>query len=120
MMNNNIKVINTIKQDDFKKIAEMYKDESINKTFDGVRINRLAAAEFAFLIYLNQKPIGFILLVRETCNTNFLDIDIAIKKEYQSKGYGKKALEIFRDNFLNLIQDDIRVEVSKKILRLTF
>lgn len=112
-MKNEIRVIYAEKQDDFNKIMNLYINPDINSTFGGYRKDRLAASEISFLIYLNNEPIGFILLVGEHQRKDSLGIDIALKKEYRGKGYGKIALEIFKEKYLTKIEDKIHVEVNK-------
>jgi predicted acetyltransferase len=67
-------------------------DEVIKGTFKNID-NRIVVSEYMLFIIMDQKPIGFILLVPEQVN-KCLFIDMGIKCEYRSKGYGKKALEI--------------------------
>ena len=112
-MKNEIKVIYVTKADEYKQIMNLYQDQTIQNTFQGYRTDRLAASEITFLIYHNNTPIGFILLVRENQRRNSLGIDIAIKKEYRGNGYGKLAMEIFKEHYLPLIEEHIHVQVSK-------
>ena len=113
-MNEEIQVIYVNDSDGYKKICELYKDPEINGTFDGYRDDRIVASEISFLIYLNDLPIGYILLVREKERKESLAVDIAIKKEYRTKGYGKKAVEIFKDKFLKQIKDTLHFQVKKE------
>lgn len=98
---------------DFNILIHLYKQENINCIFSGYRPDRLLASEYSFLIYLDDVPIGFILCVRELQRKKHLSIDIALLEEYRNNGYGKKALEIFKQIYLLQIPEDLLVEVSK-------
>lgn len=100
-------------KEDFDILMDLYNKEEINSTFAGYRADRLLSSDYSFLIYLDKLPIGFILCVREYARKNNLSIDMALLKDYRNKGYGRKALEIFRDVFLHQIPDDLIVEVDK-------
>jgi len=113
-MNEELHVIYVNDSDGYKKIVELYKDPEINATFDGYRRDRVAASEISFLICLNDLPIGYILLVREKDRKESLGVDIAIKKDYRAKGYGKKTMEIFKQKFLKQIKDTMHFQVKKE------
>lgn len=113
-MNDTINIINISDSTEFNKLISLYNDPEINEAFGGYRPDRILNSEITFLIYLNSEPIGFILLIREKERKNSLGIDMALKKEYRSRGYGKKAMEIFKDNFLKLIQNDLHIQITKE------
>lgn len=101
-------------KEEFNTLVQLYKQENINRTFSGYRPDRLLASEYSFLIYLDEIPIGFILCVRERMRKNSLSIDMALLEEYRNNGYGKKALEFFRDVYLLQIPEHLIVEIDKE------
>lgn len=70
----------------------MNTEEGIREIFGG-RDDRLMTASNSWLIKANDNNIGFINLVTEKANYNFLFLDMGIIKAYRGKGYGKKFLE---------------------------
>ena len=110
----NLDVVLVTESDQFDILSELYQQSEINGTFGGYRVDRIVGAEISFLINLNDKPIGFILLVREFKRKNDLSIDIAISKEYRKKGYGRKAMEIFKEKYVPRINDSLIAEVNKQ------
>lgn len=103
-------------KEDFDILKKLYMKKEINSTFSGYRADRISASEYSFLIYLDDVPIGFILCVREIKKNNSLSIDMAILKKYRNKGYGREALEAFRDYYLHQIPENMIVEVDKNNL----
>ena len=95
-------------------IIDLYEKKEINKTFGGFRPDRLMSSSYHFLITLNDKNIGFILLVKEKQNKQVLFLDIAILKKYRNKGYGKEALILFKEKYAYQIQDAIIAETQKE------
>ena len=95
------------------EVLKLYKDQKIRETFDGVRIDRLVASEYIFLLRSNEENIGFILLVRETSKVNYLTLDIGIIEKYRGKGYGKKTMEVFKNEYFNRINDEIHIQVRQ-------
>lgn len=110
----NVKLARNI--EDLEEIICLYQKKEINETFGGFRGDRLAGAPYHFLITLNNTPIGFILLVKEIENNQYLALDIALLKKYRNKGYGQKALSIFKEKYANQIKDTIIAETKKNNL----
>lgn len=94
-------------------IISLYENPEINETFGGFRLDRLAGAPYHFLITLNDKNIGFILLVKELENKNNLFLDIAILKKYRKQGYGKQALIKFKEKYAYQLTENIIAETKK-------
>jgi len=49
---------------------------------------------FPFAIYVNEIPVGFIMLGYYECKNQYTLWKFLIDKQYQNKGYGKKALQL--------------------------
>ena len=112
-MKDDLKLTYINKKEEFEILSNLYLNEDINKYFGGYRIDRILASEFSFLIYLKSVPIGFILLVREKNNMNFLAVDMALLKEYRFKGYGSKALYLFKKLYLKQISSSLIIETNQ-------
>ena len=69
----------------------MNREDGIRDVFVG-RTDRIINADISWMIQAGNKNIGFINLVVEKCNYNYLFLDMGIIKEYRGKGYGKKFL----------------------------
>lgn len=110
----NLDVVLVTESEQFDVLNELYMQSEINGTFGGYRVDRIVGSEISFLIKLGDKPIGFILLVREFKRKNDLSIDIAISKEYRKNGYGKKAMEIFKEKYVHRINESLIAEVNKQ------
>lgn len=67
-------------------------DLGIREVFGG-RFDRIIATCISWMIKDKDKNIGFINLVEEKVNHNFLFLDMGIIKEYRGKGYGKRFLK---------------------------
>lgn len=70
----------------------MTNEEGIRDIFFG-RFDRFITASISWLIKANDENVGFINLVVEKANYNFLFLDMRIIKAYRGKGYGKKFLK---------------------------
>lgn len=79
-------------EDNTSLYSMMNTEEGIREIFGG-RNDRLMTAKNSWLIKANDNNIGFINLVTEKANSNFLFLDMGIIKAYRGKGYGKKFLE---------------------------
>lgn len=99
---------------DLDAIIDLYEKDETNETFGGFRPDRLMGSSYHFLITLNNKNIGFILLVKEKQNKQVLFLDIAISKKFRNKGYGKQALVLFKEKYINQIKDVIIAETKKE------
>lgn len=109
--NINLVYVNTPEQ--FETINELYKKPEINKTFDGYRTDRIICSQYSFLIYLDETPIGFILIVQEEKFKTELSIDIAILEKYRKNGYAKQAIIQFKSIFIPQIEEDLIAEVKQ-------
>lgn len=79
-------------EDNTSLYSMMNTEEGIREIFGG-RDDRIMTAKSSWLIKANDNNIGFINLVTEKANSNFLFLDMGIIKAYRGKGYGKKFLE---------------------------
>lgn len=80
-------------QEDNTSLYSMMNDEEGIREIFGGRYDRLMTTSNSWLIKANDNNIGFINLVTEKANHNFLFLDMGIIKAYRGKGYGKKFLE---------------------------
>lgn len=103
--------IRSYRSDDYMNLLNLYNDDEIKDTFNGFRADRLIASEYIFMIDLNKKNIGFILLVFK--NKNELNIDMGILKEYRNKGYGKEVMKQLKIIINANVDKDIIAEVKK-------
>lgn len=103
--------IHSYNDKEYMDLLNIYNDEDIKDTFNGFRTDRLVASEYIFMIDLNKKNIGFILLVFE--NKNNLSIDMGILKEYRNKGYGKEAMKQLKDIINTSVDKNVYAEVKK-------
>lgn len=86
------------------KIIDMMKNEDGISDIFKTRIDRVATAEYSFLILLNDIEVGFVLLVPEKLNYDFYFLDVGIKKEYRNMGIGTKVLnKLIEMNFSKYI-----------------
>lgn len=67
-------------------------EDGIKDVFRG-KNDRLNTTSVSWMIEADNKNIGFINLVVEKANYNFLFLDMGIIKDYRGKGYGKKFLK---------------------------
>ena len=77
--------------------------EGIKDVFYG-KYDRIITSEYSYLIMKNELVIGFINLVREKGNKDFLFIDMGIKPEYRKQGIGTWAIE--RVKKVLLVEDE--------------
>lgn len=78
--------------EDFDIIIDLMNNaDGIKEVFRG-RTDRLITSPYSFLIQHEDEVIGFLNLVIEKNNENFLFLDAGIIKEYRSKGIGKLVL----------------------------
>lgn len=79
-----------------KDSNDMYRmmnvEEGIKDVFLG-RTDRIITASDSWMIQAGDKNIGFINLVVEKSNYNYLFLDMGIIKDYRGKGYGKRFLK---------------------------
>lgn len=80
-------------QKDYSDLYSMMNTEDGIKEIFGDRQDRLMTTVISWLITANSNHIGFINLVEEKADHNFLFLDMGIIKAYRGKGYGKKFLE---------------------------
>ena len=69
------------------KQTEVFKD----------RMDRLRSSEVSTLIMVNDEVAGFVNLVRENRNYDFLFLDMFILEEYRSRKIGSKVFEILQN-----------------------
>lgn len=93
MENYEIILKNAFNNEDTSKIFDMMNnEEGINDIFRN-RLDRLMTSEYSRLIIYDYEEIGFVNLVREKCDENFLFLDMGIKEAYRGKGIGKRILK---------------------------
>lgn len=88
-----LKQTNWNSQKDYSDLYSMMNTEDGIKEIFSDRQDRLMTTAISWLITANSNHIGFINLVEEKAEHNFLFLDMGIIKEYRGKGYGKKFLE---------------------------
>ena len=83
------------RNEDYVRILDFYNDPSIRKTFNGIRKDRVIAADAAYIIRRNETSIGFILLVPS--NNDTYNIDTGILEQYRGNGYATIAMRLLRE-----------------------
>ena len=71
-------------------------DKDINDLF-GDRWDRMYSGVFTYLITCDNKDVGFINVLFERDDNEFLVVDMGIKKRYRNKGIGTKAMQLLKE-----------------------
>lgn len=71
-------------------------DKEICNLF-GHRWDRMFSGIYTYLITYNDKDAGFLNVLYEKDDYNFLVVDIGIKKRYRGKGIATKAMQLLRE-----------------------
>lgn len=79
--------------DDYNILYNMMNNEDGIKEIFASRLDRINAARISWFIKMDGKYVGFISLVCEKANYDYLFLDIGVIKEYRKCGIGKQALE---------------------------
>ncbi|WP_375748575.1 GNAT family N-acetyltransferase [Vibrio sp. HN007] len=97
--------LRSINYANFYEICQL---EVAKNQLNHVDSNAISLAEANFMdfpwfrgIYANDKPVGFILVNADTSSGKFFLWRFMIDKNEQSKGYGRKAIELLRTELLN-------------------
>ena len=85
-------------------------DRDITRLF-GNRWDRMLMGSFTYLITCNDKDAGFINVLFEKDDYNFLVVDIGIKKKYRGKGVATKAMQLLKEKNIDKF---IIAETTKK------
>ena len=78
---------------DYNDMFNMMQNEDGIKDVFRQRTDRLNTTSVSWMIQAGNKTIGFINLVVEKANYDYLFLDMGIIKDYRGKGYGKKFLQ---------------------------
>lgn len=79
--------------EDYNVLSNMMNNEDGIKEIFANRLDRIQTADSSWLIKMNGKYVGFVNLVCEKLNHDYLFLDMGVIKAYRGKGIGKQALE---------------------------
>ena len=82
--------------DDYYKACDMIKkDNDLAKIFLS-KEERIKYSSYAAIIEYNGEDVGFVSILNEKADYNFLTLDMGILNEYRGKGIGKEVLEMIK------------------------
>ena len=97
--------LRSINQGNFYEICQLQVAEN---QLDHVDSNAISLAEANFMdfpwfrgIYAEDKPVGFILVNADTSTGRFYLWRLMLDQTQQSKGYGRKAIDLLSEELLN-------------------
>ncbi|MHC6802023.1 GNAT family N-acetyltransferase [Vibrio antiquarius] len=97
--------LRSINQGNFYEICQLQVAEN---QLDQVDSNAISLAEANFMdfpwfrgIYAEDKPVGFILVNADTSTGRFYLWRLMLDQTQQSKGYGRKAIDLLSEELLN-------------------
>lgn len=107
-----------------KEVFEMMVNEKGIKEYYEDKLSRIIMSTYSFIIKYEDKTAGFINLIKEDENNNFLFLDIGVKEEYRKKRIATEMIKflslipiddyiivIASNNYLNKIAKKVGVKV---------
>lgn len=89
---NNISLKQANDNDSSEIIMNMMNNEAGIKDVFAGKMDRLMSSQISLLIQQDNQNIGFVNLVTERCNYDYLFVDMGIIEKYRGQGIGKQVL----------------------------